>query len=115
MELVNQVRGFLAPVGQLFVPMRQPAVVAMKTRYRGTCRSGNMLFDDQLVGARAPASFFPFSCKIRQGWKNCNPQVAARVVPLGRLNLYARSRKHRSPATDRMALQQTRGNNCVGK
>jgi hypothetical protein len=61
MELVNQVRGFLAPVGQLFVPMRQPAVAAMKTRYRGTCRRGNMLFDDQLVGARAAASFFPFS------------------------------------------------------
>jgi hypothetical protein len=37
------------------------------------------------------------------------------VVPFGRLNLYARSRNHRRPATDRIALQQTRRNNCVGK
>jgi hypothetical protein len=115
MELVNPARGFLAPMGQLFVPMRQPAVVAMKTRYRGHLSSRQYAFRPSACWGESCRFVFPIQLKNSVRLENCNSQVAATVVPFRRLNLYARSRNHRRPATDRIALQQTRRNNCVGK
>jgi len=75
-----------------------------------------MLFDNQLVRARAAASHSPFSLKNSVALENCNPQIAAVVAPSGRLNLYTRSGNYRRPATDRLRCsKRIRRNNCMRK
>ena len=102
-------------MGQLFVPMRQARRRGDENAVSGHLSSRQYAFRRSACWGESCRFVFPIQLKNSVRLENCNPQVAATVVLFGRLNLYARSRNHRRPATDRIALQQTRRNNCVGK